>query len=157
MIVLCGIMIAASVFALRYSIDGLRAGKDGAGLGVAISAIGFAFFGFGAVASAVTLRSGSLRLDMDGFQCSGLFRTQYRWTDVSDFDVFQFRSNASVVFKTAQPSRNLWTRFITFLARGRDSHLPDSYGMSPEALAHLMTDWQRRAVGSCGGGRQSTP
>jgi hypothetical protein len=138
MVVLGVGMTAASIFVGVVCFLGVRAGQNGAGIGIGISVLGTTFFGLATVVSVKALRGGSLRLDEDGFEFSGFFRRQYRWSEVSDFGVFRNRGNASVVFKTATPNWNIWTKINSVFAGGRDARLPGSGsgvpGGEPERL-----------------------
>ena len=110
------------------------------------------FFGLTAIVGAVSLlpEATTLRLDADGMETTTLFRkTHYRWRDVSDF-------------RAASPLPLLWPtayRYVCFnlstlsgpgtkLAvafTGRTSMLPDTYGLSAEALALLLNNWRNTA------------
>jgi hypothetical protein len=139
-------MTAASIFVGVIAVRGLGAGENGAGIGLAMSALGTCFFGLCTIKAMRVLRDGSLRLDEDGFGFSGLFRRRYRWGEVSNFGIFRYKGNASVVFKTMKPDRNILSRINTFCRGGRDGRLPDAYGLPVEELVQLMKAWQRAAM-----------
>lgn len=146
MVVLGVGMTAVSIFVGVVAFLGVRAGQNGAGIGIGMSVLGTTFFGLATVVSVKALRGGSLRLDEDGFEFSGFFRRQYRWSEVSDFGVLRYRGNASVVFKTTKPNWNIWSKINSVFAGGRDAWLPDTYGLRAEALVELMKVWQSSAT-----------
>jgi hypothetical protein len=92
------------------------------------------------------LRHPSLHLDADGFEFFGLFRRRYQWSEVSDFGIFRYRGNTSVVFKTTKPDQNVWSRMNAYSAGGRDGHLSGTYGLRAEELVQLMRAWQNAAM-----------
>ncbi|MGF6310323.1 hypothetical protein ABIB82_004427 [Bradyrhizobium sp. i1.8.4] len=139
-------MTAASIFVGVLAVLGVRAGQTGAGIGLAISALGACFFGLCTAKAVRLLRHHSLRLDADGFEFFGLFRRRYQWSEVSDFDIFQYRGNASVVFRTTKPDQNIWSRINAYCAGGRDGQLSGTYGLRPEELVQLMRAWQSAAM-----------
>jgi hypothetical protein len=102
-----------------------------------------------AVAGAAMLLPGSnsLQLDAQGFQVTHFFRaTHYRWSDVSDFGVHSFGQSGEVVaFKMTDAPRNVWGKINASLLGERNTYLPDTYGMTAEDLARLMTARQSRA------------
>jgi hypothetical protein len=104
------------------------------------------FFGLCTVVSVITLRISSLRLDKDGFEVIGLFRKQYRWSEVSDFGLLSYRGPVCVVFKTTEPCRNIHEMIISFFTGGRNQWLPDTYGFTYRDLAQLMKTWQSSAT-----------
>jgi hypothetical protein len=138
-------MTAAAFLAGIVCLLGVRAGQDGAGIGVGISALGLVFFGMCTVLSVRMVRGGVLRLDPDGFAFSGFLRRQYRWSEVDDFSILRSKGNL-VLFRTTQPNRNLWTRLNSVFAGGCDAWLPDTYGLRARELAQLMETWQSLAM-----------
>ncbi len=100
------------------------------------------------------IRGSSLRLEDDGFRIKQPWRWHFiRWKDTSPFEVVSttpFESHrgdwSTLVFfddKAAEGSKLL--SFNRRLA-GRNSALPDSYGLSPEDLCTLMNKWRERAL-----------
>ena len=139
-------MTAASIFVGVLAVLGVRAGQTGASIGLAISALGACFFGLCTANAVRLLRHHSLHLDADGFEFFGLFRRRYQWSEVSDFGIFRYRGNASVVFKTTKPDQNIWSRINAYCAGGRDGQLSGTYGLRPEELVELMRAWQSAAM-----------
>jgi hypothetical protein len=139
-------MTAASIFVGVVAVLGVRAGQTGAGIGLAISALGACFFGLCTAKAVRLLRHHSLHLDADGFEFFGLFRRRYQWSEVSDFGIFRYRGNASIVFKTTKPDQNIWSRINAHCAGGRDGQLSGTYGLRTEELVQLMRAWQSAAM-----------
>jgi hypothetical protein len=126
----------------------LRARIEGAGLGIVLGTIiGTAFFATATLVFVVLLRRGALLLDEDGFEVISLVRKRFRWREVSDFDVFYFRGNSLVVFKTTNPRRNILEKFNAALTGGRNEGIPADYQLTAGKLVHLLTAWQNLAVG----------
>jgi hypothetical protein len=94
----------------------------------------------------ILLRRGSLRLDEDGFEVTGLVRKRFRWREVSGFDVFYFRGNSLVMFKTTNPRRNILEKFNAVLTGGRNEGIPADYELAAEKLVQLLTAWRNLAV-----------
>ncbi len=87
----------------------------------------------------------SLRLDRESFTWTHLYRTKtYRWSEVRDFDVWI----SSVVFEVATPRLTALEKINKALS-GRNSYLPDTYGLAPDHLVQLMTGWRDLATGGC--------
>jgi uncharacterized membrane protein len=143
--VLGSIMTAASLFAAGIAFPAMRAGQSGAELGFAICAFGILFFGLGAVMGVRLIGDGSLQLDKDGFSFCRLFRTRYRWAEVTNFGLLRSK-NAYAVFTTSNPHRSVWSRISYFYASGRDGRLPDTYGLQAEELVKLLKIWQSLAL-----------
>jgi hypothetical protein len=94
--------------------------------------------------------AGGLVLDGDGFAVTSLYRTHWwRWTDTGGFAVATLPpwGQKMVVYdaRTSPPSR--LARYSTKLT-GRNSGLPENYGLKPEVLAELMSRWRERALRS---------
>lgn len=107
------------------------------------------FFGSGAIVSIVMLLPGasSLVLERDGFAITSLFRSHYaRWQDVSVFApmAIPFAPQKMVSFDDASASTKFVAKLSTGIA-GHNSALPDTYGMSADELARLMTQWRDHA------------
>jgi hypothetical protein len=146
MIVLGVGMTAASVLASFLCLSRLRAGIEGAGVAAVLVILGTAFFGIATVVFVILLRRGSLRLDEDGFEVTGLVRKRFRWREVSGFDVFYFRGNSLVMFKTTNPRRNILEKFNAVLTGGRNEGIPADYELAAEKLVQLLTAWRNLAV-----------
>jgi hypothetical protein len=100
------------------------------------------FFALGALIFLVQLVPGSsyLTVDHDGIETCTLFRkTRYRWSDLSDFGVYQVRMNKFVGFNFA-PHYQLGTRGRAFsrAMMGYEGALPDTYGFKAEELAEIL-------------------
>ncbi len=152
MIVLSGGMTALGIYlAIFIYIHPSRVKGDvhDAHLAVGILILCTIFFGLATVASVIQLRSGSLRLDEDGFEfTTGLFRKQiFRWSEVRDFTIFRQRASSFVVFKATKPRwGNSLGKLNALLAGGRNEGLPDTYGFGARELVQLMTAWQNSAT-----------
>ena len=109
------------------------------------------FFGLTAIVGAVSLlpEATTLRLDADGMETTTLFRkTHFRWRDVSDFSVASLLSlwpaaSRYVCFNLSTLSGPGTKLAVAFT--GRTSMLPDTYGLSAEALALLLNNWRNTA------------
>jgi len=109
------------------------------------------FFGLMAIVGAVSLlpEATTLRLDADGMETTTLFRkTHFRWRDVSDFSVASLLSlwpaaSRYVCFNLSTLSGPGTKLAVAFT--GRTSMLPDTYGLSAEALALLLNNWRNTA------------
>jgi hypothetical protein len=123
---------------------GVTLGGDTAAIIVA------AFAAFWAVLGAIMLLPGanSLRLDKTGFEVEHFFvRKKFCWSDVSDFEVRSVGEfNGEIVaFDTAESHLSLWER-INGAMIGKKRYLPNTYGMTGEDLANLMTAWKNSAT-----------
>ena len=109
------------------------------------------FFGLTAIVGAVSLlpEATTLRLDADGMETTTLFRkTHFRWRDVSDFSVASLLSlwpaaSRYVCFNLSTLSGPGTKLAVAFT--GRTSMLPDTYGLSADALALLLNNWRNTA------------
>lgn len=107
-----------------------------------------AFFGLGLPISIIQLLPGAadLTLDGEGFVVRNLFRrSSYRWSDVSAFAAVEIGGQASVAFDRHSPQESTAEAMSTHLV-GRNSALPETYGLTAEDLAQLMALWQARAT-----------
>jgi hypothetical protein len=137
----CVAFVAIGVLILRYG-DGEAEEIFGAWLAIV-------FFGLCAVVAAVMLLpgAGSLTLAADGFTMCSLFRKAHTpWRQASDFTVARSRDrrmtfvgyeDARASGAAAETSRSLI---------GRNAALPDTYGLSHEELARLLTQWRALAL-----------
>ena len=110
------------------------------------------FFAIGSVVSLVTVLPGAagLTLTKDGFVVRSLFRGRaYRWSDVGEFAVTEVPygtgSKKLVGFDDRLAVEGLTARANVKLS-GRNSALPDTYGLSAEDLARLMSRWRQKAA-----------
>jgi hypothetical protein len=121
----------------------------GAPLGIFVTV----FFGIFTIIGVMMLlpRSSSLQLDRSGFETTILFvlRKRYRWRDVSGFAEGSILGK-KVVFNAE--NQHLGTheklkaalsgKLNAALGSENNSYLPDTYGMSADDLARLMTSWR---------------
>ncbi len=100
------------------------------------------------------IRGAGLRLENDGFRIKQPWKWRFvRWKDASEFGVGSTALIAS--------HKGDWSTVVTFDDRnadeskaailnrsivGRNSSLPDTYGLSPEDLQSLMNRWRERAL-----------
>jgi hypothetical protein len=122
---------------------------------------GLIFFGLGALVAAAMLLpgAGALSLDREGFEATTLFRRhRTRWRNASSFDVWEMKPPQvwspkslqkllpkNVVFDDSEPKSGRMAAANIAIC-GHTSGLPDTYGLSAEALAQLMTQWRERAL-----------
>jgi hypothetical protein len=110
------------------------------------------FFGIGCFISIITLLPGAagLTLDKEGFVVRSLFRRRsYQWLDVGEFEVVEvkygFGSQKVVGFNDHLAAGSTMAAANLKLT-GRNSALSDTYGLSVEDLARLMSLWRERAL-----------
>ena len=101
--------------------------------------------------------AGSLTLDADGFVTCSLFRRFHTpWRQVSEFRVGEYpfpgESRQRTIIYDDTKSASLFAEPVREML-GRNSALPDTYGLSYEDLAQLMTQWRARALAAHGGSR----
>jgi len=104
------------------------------------------FFGLCAIVFFITLlpTAAYLRLEEDGFTFVSLFKkSKIRWADVECFYPGRVGRNRMVLFDfiTQRKSR---MQQVSVAICGHDGGLPDTYGMSTEALAELLNHWEQR-------------
>jgi len=105
------------------------------------------FFGAGCLISIVVLLPGASQLTLDrrGFMVRSLFRRRdYSWQDVGEFGTWEFK-NRMVVFNR-HPGSGGMASALNVKLTGRDSALPDTYGLAAEDLVQLMVLWRERAL-----------
>jgi hypothetical protein len=110
------------------------------------------FFGACAVVGAVMLLpgAGSLTLDAEGFEVCSMFR-RYRtaWPAASGFIVATLEIPGHGPKRMVGYDIDTLTGFAAEFSRdtiGRSAALPDSYRLSLDDLARLMTVWRERAL-----------
>jgi hypothetical protein len=133
--------VAALVFMLQH-------GSIGPG-GALKAWLGIAFFGVGALIGAVMLLPGAgrLTLDADGFERVTLFmKFPASWQQASDFIVWEHRTGRGHRVRLVAYDDNCVGDNMSRRLSGRNAGLPDTYGLSPEELARLMTQWRGRAL-----------
>ena len=113
---------------------------------------GVLFFGACAVIGAVMLLpgAGSLTLDVQGFEvCSFFRRNRIAWPQASRFTVAALSlpddNNKRMVGYDDDRLQGFGAEFSRD-AIGRNAALPDTYRLSLEELARLMTEWRERAL-----------
>jgi hypothetical protein len=129
---------------LIFVATGVLMVRDGEGIGWFV----LGFFGLCALVFALQLLPGTsrLRLDQNGFTVTSLFRSStVRWSEVARFFVAQVGGRAMVCwdYAGAVPHSTASRRLSRALA-GVEAGLPDTYGLSAEALASLLEDWRQR-------------
>jgi hypothetical protein len=114
--------------------------------------------GFGGVCALFFLAlllpgAADLRLTRDGFRIRSLWRTHFTpWSAVAGFGVARVGGRRLVVFNFIDVNARRGARFARILT-GVEAALPDTYGMSAENLARLMSAWRERAQAASGPGR----
>ena len=102
------------------------------------------FFGIGTVVFAAQLlpNASLLRISPDGILVRSLFRSHvYGWSDVDRFSVSRIGRNKMVVLDFSQTfAKSNRARRLSKLLTGWEGALPDTYGMSAEALAELLNE-----------------
>jgi len=109
-----------------------------------------AFFGTGmAVAIAGLLPGASqLKLDREGFEFTAMFRRHsVRWQAATGFEAVTIPPSGQkmVLFDDAGAKGRALGKLNVSMV-GRNSGVPDTYGMSAKDLAGLMAQWRERAV-----------
>lgn len=112
------------------------------------SAVGF--FGLGVLVAGAMLVPGAagIVLDADGFEVTGFFRRhRTRWADATGFQAATVPPSAQkLVVYDDRGSENSTLGGINRRLSGRNSGLPDNYGLPPDDLAQVMMRWRERAV-----------
>jgi hypothetical protein len=107
------------------------------------------FFGLCTVLSIVMLLPGAagLKLHVDGFQMTAFFRShRWRWQDIKKFEPVMITPEHTVVcFDDPAQVASMGGKISKSYA-GYNSALPDTYGLAPDDLAQLMTQWKSRAA-----------
>ena len=113
---------------------------------------GILFFGACALIGAVMLLpgAGSLTLDVGGFEVCSLFRrNRITWPQASRFTVTTLplpdADSQHMVGYDDDRLKGFGAEFSRDKI-GRNAALPDTYGLSHEELARLMTEWRERAL-----------
>lgn len=123
-------------------------GGYAAAQGKALGWLAVAFFGFGCFIALVSLLPGSnyLELRPDGMQMSTLYRKWLvRWRDVETFFPVLSNGQKTVGWLYNEPYRvQAIINKVTMRLTGADAGLPDTYGLTAEALAHLLNEWRLR-------------
>jgi hypothetical protein len=134
---------AILLFSALFAVGGIWELLDGDAKGWFV----FAVFGSSAIVAATAMLPGANALTLKGdcFETTSLFRgNRVRWNDVSGFTVISFASKLVGYDHAGMDTRRL-AKANTALF-GRNAGLPDTYGLSHEQLASLMTRWRDRAL-----------
>ena len=111
-------------------------------------------FGLGALIAAAAMLpgAGALMLDRDGFEVTSLFRRhRCRWQDTDGFAAARIPpARQSMVVYDDVNQRTKSIAKINVSITGRNSAVPDTYGLSADDLAAVMAQWRERASGRNG-------
>jgi hypothetical protein len=112
--------------------------------------LGLVFFGLGILISVLNLLPGAsaLTLDKNGFKASSMFRGhETAWRDASGFTEFKLGplGAATMVVYDDAKAKGRAVAGANVALSGRNSGLPDTYGLSAAELVTLMTRWRERA------------
>ena len=107
-------------------------------------------FGLVALIAAVAMLpgAGGLILDREGFDVTSLFRRyRIRWQDTADFAAVSIppAHQKMVGYNDLKRSSSRLAKMNVAIV-GRDAAIPDTYGLSADALAQLMAQWRARAL-----------
>ena len=118
---------------------GILVNFSGSTVAMSIAALTGCFAAVGAIM--LLPGANALRLDAQEFQVVHFFASKrFRWSEVSDFGVCSLGQSGDVVaFKASAARLNMWEKVNGALLGDRNAYLPDTYGMTAEDLAHLMT------------------
>jgi len=106
------------------------------------------FSAFAAVAGTMLLPgAGSLSLNADGFVTISLFRRRHAlWQDATAFHIVRIPpSGQRMVVYDDRTAQGVVAKLNAAVA-GYAAGLPDTYGISADELAALMTRWRSRAL-----------
>ncbi|MDH5558775.1 MAG: hypothetical protein OEZ03_15605 [Alphaproteobacteria bacterium] len=103
------------------------------------------FFGLCAVVLAFTMLPGAswLRLTPEGFTICTLYRSHaFKWSEIGHCYPGVVGRRKMVLFDFADPAYSPRMRVAARALSGAEGALPDTYGMTADALATLMNDWR---------------
>lgn len=107
------------------------------------------FFAFVAIVAGVVMLPNAswLSLDAEGFAWRVMYRGFHRrWSETSNFGVVAMpRSGRMVVYDDATAAQGVLSHLNRAMS-GRNAGLSDTYGLSADDLAALMTQWRERAL-----------
>jgi len=106
------------------------------------------FFGVCTVVAAASILPGasSLRLSAEGFTVCNLFtRYSVKWAEIGPCFPGFIAGSKRVLFRFTDPARSPRLQAMGRALYGAEGALPDTYGMSADALANLMNEWRKSA------------
>lgn len=127
-----------------FTVGGVFMIRNGVGKGWFVAG----FFGACMLVFLALLMPGAayLQLTRDGFRVRSLWRSHFTpWSAVAGFGVVRISHRAMVSYNFTDVAAHRGARFSRALT-GAEGALPDSYGMSAQDLAALMTAWRARAL-----------
>jgi len=147
-------ILLAAGFALMYATTPRRDPPDDSLLIVGCLVV---FFLAGAILSFLMLSPdrNHLLLTAKGFTVRSMLKSQtFRWEEVEEFQTMSVKAATMVVYSLSTQGKlrfteSMWRKLNKALSGGEES-LPDTYGMSAEALADLMNQWKKKAVSQRG-------
>ncbi len=115
--------------------------------------LGMGFFGLGIPVFLAQLLPGRsyLELTCGGFTCVSWFsKSHTRWADVRQFRVVQVSGHRMLGWDyLAHGPGHDWGRKFSRAVSGADAALPETYGLTAEALAALMNELGQRQQSLC--------
>ncbi len=112
------------------------------------------FFLLGAILSFMMLSPdrNHLLLTPTDFTVHTLLKSRrFRWEEIEEFHTLSVKGTTMVIYSLSPQGRlrfteSVWRKLSRALI-GDEERLPDTYGMSAQALADLMNQWKRKAAG----------
>ncbi len=147
-------ILLAAGFALMYASTPRQDPPDDSLLIVGCLVV---FFLAGAILSFLMLSPdrNHLLLAPNGFTVRSMFKSlNFRWEEVEEFHTMSVKGATMVVYSLSPQGKLRFTesawRKLNKALSGGDESLPDTYGMSADALADLMNQWKNKAVRQTG-------
>ena len=110
------------------------------------------FFGAAMLISMLLLVPGanSLTLTASGFKIKSLFRSHFiAWEDIRSFQLGDLAGHETVFFNfSAQHRHNRNAKQLSRWLSGSEAALPDTYGLTAEALLETLEAWKKKAEGT---------
>jgi len=144
-------MAGFCALSLALAVPGVLMAREGRGAGWLVGGL----FGLSAAAFAAMLLPGaaSLVIDREGFTIRSLFRShRFAWTEAGPFHPVPVGGRMLVGFEVAGPHGAGAMAGLGRVLSGAPAALPDTYGLTPQALADLMNEARRRACAATGQG-----
>jgi len=132
------------IVSIGFCVEGLKMIQTGDHTGWLLTV----FFGAGVIIFCVTLLPGSSYLELDpaGFTVCSLFRSRTtRWSEIDEFRVAELGTRKSVVFNYSKHRFEKFIQKASYVIADCEGALPDTYGLSADALAAMMNDWRKHA------------